>query len=104
MKRVRAYTFKSPMTLGDMFARLNEIGPWRWIERDSDRFGEYISARAIPEPDHGMVKIFVEPGRYAVDLLLEADPSKLDAVNDTLFTHLLPAVGATEISETDHYE
>ena len=105
MKRVAAYSFRSPLALEQMFAKLNELGPWRWIERDNDRWGEYISARALPDPDHGMVKIFVEPDHYAVDMVLESEAhTKLDAVYDTLFTYLLPALGATDVKETDHYE
>lgn len=104
MKRVRAYAFKSPMTLPEIRARLDEAGPWRWIERESDRFGDYISARALADPDHGMVKIFIEGDRFAVDLVLDAEPQKLDAVYDTLFAHLLPRIDASEITETEHYE
>jgi len=105
MKRVAAYPFRSPLALEQMFAKLNELGPWRWIERDNDRWGEYISSRVLGDPDHGIVKIFVEPDHYAVDLVLVSDAgAKLDAIYDTLFTYLLPAVGASDIKETEHYE
>jgi len=105
MKRVAAFSFRSRLALEDLFAKLNELGPWRWIERDNDRFGGYISARALPEPDYGIVKIFVEPDHYVVDLVLESDAhTKLDAVYDTLFTYLLPALGANDVRETDHRE
>lgn len=106
MQRVRAYTFKSRMTLPEILARFREVGPWRWIERDNDRLGEYISARALPEPDQGMVKIFIEDAaeHYVIDLKLEAEPLKVDAVYDTAFTLLLPAIGATEITESDPIE
>ncbi len=105
MQRVRAYTFKSKMALPEILARFREVGPWGWIERESDRLGDYISTRALPDPDQGMVKIFVEDAeRYVVDLKLEAEPLKLDAVYDTVFTLLLPAIGATEITESDPIE
>lgn len=104
MRRVRAYTFKSTMSLPDIRTRFGEVGPWRWIDRESDRLGDYISARALPEPDEAMVKIFVDGEHFAVDLKLEAEPLKMDAVYDTVFTLLLPAIGATDIKESDPIE
>lgn len=105
MKRVNAYSFASALPLPDMFARLNALGPWRWIERDNDRWGEYISAGVLDAPDRGIVKIFVELDRFAVDYVLESESrERLDAVFDTLFAHLLPAIGAQDLAETDHHE
>lgn len=92
------------MALPAILARLNELGPWRWIERENDRWGDYISARALPEPDEGMVKILVDGDHFVANLVLEAEPAKLDAVHDTLFTYLLPGIGATKVTETEHFE
>jgi len=63
-------------------SRFEEVGPWRWTERESDRLGDYISSRVLPEPDEGMVKIFIEGDLFAVDFKLEAEAKKLDAVYD----------------------
>lgn len=104
MKRIRAYTFKSPRSLPEIRSRFEEVGPWRWTERESDRLGDYISSRVLPEPDEGMVKIFIEGDLFAVDLKLEAEAKKLDAVYDTVFTLLLPAVAASDIKETEPIE
>jgi len=104
MRRARAYTFNSKLSLPEIHEKLCEVGPWRWIERESDRLGDYISARALPEPDEAMVKIFINSEGFAVDLKLEADPLKVDAVYDTVFTLLLPAIGATEVTESDPIE
>jgi hypothetical protein len=101
MKRVNAYSFDAPINLWDLRVRLNELGPWNWVERDNDRWGEYISTRALPE---GIVKILVDNGLYVVNFVLEAEPEKLDAVYDTLFTYVLPNIGATQLIETDPYE
>ena len=104
MQRIRAYTFISSRSLPEIRARFEEVGPWRWTERESDRLGDYISSRVLLEPDEGMAKVFVEGELFIVSLNLEADPMKLDSVYDTVFTLLLPAVGATDIKETDPVE
>jgi hypothetical protein len=104
MQRARAYTFKSKLSLPQIHAKFSEVGPWRWIERESDRLGDYISARALPEPDEAMVKVFINGETFAVDLKLKADPLKVDAVYDTVFALLLPAIGATEVTESDPIE
>ena len=104
MRRIRAYTFNTSQTLPEIRARFEEVGPWRWTERESDRLGDYISSRVLMEPDEGMVKVFVEGELFIVNLDLEAEPMKLDAVYDTIFALLLPAIGATEIEETDPVE
>ncbi len=101
---IRAYSFLSRMSLPEIRARCGELTAWQWIERDSDRLGEYISARAVPDPERGMVKIFIDCERFVVDLKLEAEPQKIDAVYDIVFTLLLPAIGATEIVESDPIE
>ncbi len=105
-KRVDAYSFRSPLSLEEMMAKLNELGPWTWDTRDNDRFGEYIWAGVLRDGgDFGRVKIFVEPDQYAVDIVIEsATHEKLDAVYDTLFAHLLPGIGATDLADTEHYE
>jgi hypothetical protein len=104
MRRIRAYTFKSTRSLPEILAKFGELGPWRWIERDSDRLGDYISARVLNEPDEAMVKIFIDGERFAVDLELDAEPANIEAVYATVFTSLLPAIRATDIAESEPIE
>jgi hypothetical protein len=106
VNRAAVYSFRRPKSLAEIFAAFNRVGPWRWSERDSERFGDYMSSSVLTAPDHGMVKLFVEPYHYALNIVLEADDrAKLDAVYDTLFTLLLPLIGATDIKEEpDLYE
>ena len=47
VKRLFAYNFKSPLSIEQMFERLKELGVWRWLERDNDRWGDYISASPV---------------------------------------------------------
>lgn len=108
MRHVYAYSFKSPMALAQMLAKWNEIGPWKWTERDSDRFGEYISTRVLELPQRGMLKVFVEPDHYAINVMLQSDEpnaeEKFGAIRDTIFKKLLPAVDASGICKTETYE
>lgn len=108
MSRHLAYAFKSDLTLGEMFSRLQELGPWRWIERDSDRWDAYISALALDEPAWAMVKIFVEEGFYVVDVLFRSDhpdaQPQYEDVHRTLFERILPAIGGRDIARSDPRE
>lgn len=108
MRYVNAFSFKSDRTLPQILAVLRGLGTWRWIERDNDQFGEYISTNTLPSPDRGIVKIFVEPEHYAINIVLKSDDPgaqpRFDAVIDTIFKQLLPAIDAREVVETDTYE
>lgn len=108
MRKVYAYAFRSELALPDMLARLRELGPWRWIERDNDRWGEYISARALQEPNGGTVKILAEPDHYVVNVVLESEQSDAQAlfesVREILFDRVLPALGAAGLARTETYE
>ena len=104
-----AYSFQSDLPLAEIFERFKKIGPWRWIERDNDRWGEYISSRVLPLPEHDcMVKLIVEPDRYAINVCLDSehpDARKLfDQVRVTLFYKLLPAIGARDLAEVQDYD
>ena len=102
MKAVAAWRFQCPYTREGMRDRLNALGPWRWIDRDSDRLGEYLSTRAIA--DHGMIKIFEEPAHWVLNVVLDAEETVVKATLDTLFQQLLPGLEATVLGETDPWE
>jgi hypothetical protein len=108
MRDVYAYAFKSDLTLPQIFQRLNDLGPWQWIERDSDRWGEYISARAIARPHEGIAKIFVEPDHYAINVSLSSEAlnpqSAFNEVRKFVIERILPAIGARDISEIEDYD
>ncbi len=108
MRHVFAYAFRSPLALSQLLAKWNEVGPWTWTERDSDRFGEYISTRVLDLPQRGMLKVFVEPDRYAINVMLQSEEpdaeEKFGAIRDTIFNRLLPAAEASAITRTETYE
>lgn len=108
IRDIYAYAFKSDFSLPDVFKRLNELGPWKWIERDNDRWGEYFSARAIEPPHDGVAKILTDEGRYVINIELKSEEpnpeAAFDDVRKLVFEKILPALGASEIAETDDFD
>lgn len=108
MRQVFAYTFTSPLSLADLHSRLNTIGPWEWIDRESERFGDYLSTRVLDSPDRGMIKVYSELGYYAVNVLLQSDDpmanERFTKIKDTLFKIVLPSIEANDIAPTETYE
>ncbi len=104
-----AYSFQSPLSMPEILKKLKRLGPWRWIERDNDNWGEYVSARALEEPhDHGMVKLISDEGRYIINVYLRsrqpgAQP-EFEAVREIIFKRVLPAIKASDIQKTDDIE
>jgi hypothetical protein len=95
--------------MAEVLRRLNDLGPWEWIERDSDSWGAYISARVLAEPhDHGMVKLISDEGHYIVNVYLRSTHPdagvEFAAVRDIVFQRLLPALGVTDAYKTDDIE
>lgn len=103
-----AYSFYSPLSMSEVFARLSDLGPWRWIERDNDEWGEYISARALHEPHDGMVKLIKDSDRYIINVYLRSkQPGAGEAfaeVRDIVFHRVLPALDAADILKTNDLE
>lgn len=108
MRQVFAYSFSSPHSLVQVRSKLNGLGPWRWIERDNDNYGEYISSRVLDTPHYGMIKVFSETGQYAINVFLESHESDALAqfanVKDVVFKRLLPALDATDVAPAETYD
>jgi hypothetical protein len=108
--KLYACAFKSDVTLAEARAKFAELSTWEWLERDNDRWGEYISARAMGDPHRGMIKLFVEADHYVINILLKSDEPEdqvlplCDAVEKTIFDKLLPAIGAHDLTRVDDYE
>jgi hypothetical protein len=106
MERHKAYAFQSPLRIVEMRERLNALGRWHWIARDSDRFGEYTSSvpRAdYPDPDEAYVRI-VEPDEgpgYVIEFRLETE--RPDALQEwqrfeaRIRDEVLAAIDATDV-------
>lgn len=109
-----ALQFDSDLGLMQMLALLNELGPWKWTERDSDRWGEYISSGVLRQPQRGIAKILIDRGNQASDahfviqVVLESDQPDANAVFDdierTILDRILPALKATDVIATETLE
>jgi hypothetical protein len=106
-----AFAFSTELTLDEIYARLQQTGVWTWHRRDNDRWDNYLSAAAVPEPHRVMVKLFVEDGgEYVVDILFryrEEDPAAraaYEAARKVLFERLLPAIGAGNVRPAEPRE
>ena len=108
--KIYARSFKADVTLAQALAKFKELSPWDWLERDNDKWGEYISARALPDPHWGMVKLFVEPDHYVINILLKSDEPEdevlplCDELEEIVFDTLLPGLGAHDLTKVDDYE
>ena len=94
MKYTCTYSFKSPFSIAEVHARLRDLGPWRWADAGRQRV-----AASLPPPDRGTVTISLQPDANTVELALDAVPENFQAVYDTVFAHILPAISATDIKQ-----
>jgi len=104
IKKVCAYAFFSDLNLEQLKAKLEEVGPWTWAQRDSHYFGDYLSARA--REDYSMLKIYEnEEVGYQIDILFEAEGAateqEWEAFHHDVVDRLLRGINARKIQETE---
>ncbi|MCH8805451.1 MAG: hypothetical protein IH986_05125 [Planctomycetes bacterium] len=105
IKKIRAYAFASESSLEEMRVKLDAAGPWKWIERDSHYFADYLSTRT--RDDYAMLKLFEneEVQGYQLDIRFEAEGPTAEAewqsFHEDLLSRFLPAVGAVGVRETE---
>ena len=102
-----AYTFATDLSLAELAARLAG-GPWRWIERDGERWGDYLATVGVPG---AIVKLIVDepgPGTGAINVrFASTDPdaaAQLAALRRTLEQAVLPAIGARAVAAAAYLE
>ena len=104
-RSVRDESFRCELSLAEVRARWNELGPWRWVERWSAHWGTYISATVLAAPDWGAVRVVEEARGFACAVWLESDAAdpfgRFLHVHETVFERLLPAIGADLIEHDD---
>ena len=113
-----AYDFVCDKAMAEIRAVLNAEGPWKWIERDKEAFGDYISSF----PSNGLrVRIYDLDGSdsngpsYTADFRLELDelaiidtrddlPPSPRTLIDEIFGTLLEKIGARHITLGSYYD
>lgn len=104
IKKICAYAFFSDVDLATLKQKLEAAGPWSWADRDSDYFGDYLSARA--RDDYAMLKVYEnEAFNFQIDLQFEAegdDPdAEWNAFHADILDRLLPSIDARRIQKTE---
>jgi len=97
MSLIVAYAYRSDKTLPEQLAALRTGTDWEWQERDSEFWGDYLSAQAVAE--ELMVKIFAEDDGYLFEfkcLTPEAEARWEEHVRLVL-RQLAPLVQAQEV-------
>src|SRR6188474_3072650 len=95
-----ALGYASRLTLAQQRARLNTLGPYIWVDRDSHWYPDYISTRCYP--DYGFFKIFdAVDGRFNLTIKLVTDRDIVEAELARLVEQarelVLAAIDATDI-------
>jgi hypothetical protein len=100
MSVVVAYAFRSDKSLPQQLEALRAGTDWDWSERDSEFWGDYLSAQA--HPDDLMVKIFVEADGYLFEFkcMTPAAEARWEDLTRVALRRLAPLVGAQEVRRT----
>jgi hypothetical protein len=113
MTKISAYSFVSQLYIEQIQALFNETGPWKWIDRDNDRWGNYTSASMKFEQGVMNAKLIYEPDssqrfEYVIDIRFrddhQIDSNQFDVLHEIVMNKLLPAAQARNIQAVDHYE
>ena len=105
VKKNSAYTFASDLELAKLQTKLESLGPWSWQTRDSFYFGDYLSAKVMPDASRKIRIYEREEGGFQIDIFFEGagdDAEALwEAFHEDIVERLLPGVGATAVEETE---
>ena len=97
MSLIIAYAYRSAKSLPEQLVALRAGTDWQWHERDSEFWGDYLSAQAPVE--EVMVKLFAENDGYLIELKTltpEADALWEERTRSVL-RQFAPLVGAEEV-------
>lgn len=97
-----ALAFDTSLSLQEMISNLNaRVERWKWIDWQSDRWGDYIRGNPKNEGDAWFKILYDEDiKRWAVDVSFKATLAESDAMSERLrafvMSELLPVVHARD--------
>ena len=97
-----AYDFECDKTIEEIILTLNEAGPWRWIWRDKDALGPYISS--VPLEGVRARIYYAEGPTYTADFKLGVACSAERSTLDDVLGDLLGKLNARNVSECEGYD
>jgi hypothetical protein len=119
VNRGLGFAFDSTLSFPEMIGRLNDVGPWKWHERDSAWYGSRASAHPDPGAGYSLRFDLIESGsnevggtvvagegrQFCISLRFQSDrpdaESEWTRLEATLRNELLPALGAADVTPTD---
>ena len=91
----------------ELLPRLNEVGPYAWVECDGERWGDYVATTVLAPSWARIVEWEDGPG-YLLDVHFKSDSpdaeAELRALEKTLLDHVLPGIGARRVRAADTAE
>jgi hypothetical protein len=109
-----AYDFACDRSMERMLALFNGAGPWKWEQRQSAWYGDYLNAcpsagvrvRVHEYPKSGESGVFMglRDRGFCALLQIEVESPATQAKIDEAFRGLLDSVKATEITEIEPYD
>lgn len=117
-----AYSFESELRFNDAVKMLNAWDDWvrkpnldgRWLIRDNDRLGDYLSHYCFDEGDRSIVKtmcVYFDTRPRQVTIAVYRDPKVKAGKGDVqqvwqahqtyVLEVLLPSLGARDVKESD---
>jgi hypothetical protein len=96
-----AFSFHSEHTLEALRSLLDTDAALSWRGGDNDLWGPYLVARL---PSGTRYRLFVDKGRFVLDISRVKDDDELVAAREFAQTRLLPLLRATDIAPHSGWE
>jgi hypothetical protein len=114
LKAYWAYDFACDRSMERMLALLNGAGPWKWEQRESAWYGDYLNAcpaegvrvrvHEYPQASESGVFTGLRDKGFSALLQIEVESTATQAKIDEAFRGLLGNIKATEITEIEPYD
>lgn len=102
MHRGHTFDFRCKRKILELQSVWSALGPYRWHAFENEQYGPYIVAR---EPETNLkIRVLGEAPQYSLEMDFDVERRLIRQTKEQLFANvferLMPAVGATDISDT----